>query len=736
MTQAMHESANREAQQPMQLETATKRRFDLRPPDLLGVMAALIPAALMLFMVVHTNANLPRSDTSFNSLLKVEAMSEGEFGLDDLFEQPKRHPYVTMHLTTWALYHLTEFNISTGRVVAWGVAFAGYLVMGLLALHTLGRRALWAWPLMGIVYFPLSNMTIFALYEGISQFYLIFFNLAACVVVLMLPRGPRTLALAFVLALLAGVSFTSGLVAWGLVFLALVYRGYRAWWAYALLAVGLASSVGTVLYVQSGYLQVAGEGNTISPENLRILLPYLAVYLGRMFHAGTQPETARNIGYLGMAFFAGMSVYLWWATRHTKAVVAWGLAATFALLQGVLISLGDEQETGFGTAMYTRYITTSSVFWAAFVGLFASVVTTVPLRLRWLHPVLMLAVGALLSVLAVRFVPATYSLLYHNRENDVRLVNEPCHLRYLYHRDVQQMHLDECVMLNVDVDRISYYEVAMFADHEAINMFADGLESSLPIIQTTHQPGINFNTQKWLLAGIAPEQVLHVAPLDGGRYTDDLSNFFTGATPDLDEHVGDFVGDAPLFWYVYQEAQHPGRLYHEIDLTRLFADDYTYVERTYETRQGVPFQQRLYVQRESDAEPLATFVPDLQMRRLIVANEVAACESLDVVGAWSLGEPLELPVPASLSLVLLDENGAIVARNDSQLSVVPSTEWELDQLVVDLRTLAIPCELFPGDYTLGVSIYDYRSADDPFPLVGADGDRAQVATVRVTAATS
>ncbi|MEO0565160.1 MAG: hypothetical protein AAF125_23840, partial [Chloroflexota bacterium] len=449
-------------------ETSNNRRFDLRPTDLLGVMAALVPAALMLFMVIHTNANVPRSDTSFMGLSLVEQIIQDDFTLADVFERPARHPLVTTHLTNAALYWLTDWNVSTGRVFSWSVAFAGYLVIGWLAFHTLGRRALWAWPLTGIVYFPLSNMTIFALLIGISQFYLIFFSLAAYAVVLVLPRGPRTFTLAFVLASLSGVSFAYGLIAWGLVFLALVYRGYRDWWAYVLVAVGLASSVGAVLYVQSGYLRVEGEGNTISPENLRILLPYLAVYVGRMFHAGTQPETARNIGYVGMALFTGMSVYLWWAARQTKAVVAWGLMATFALLQGVLISLGDEQETGLGTAMYTRYITTSSVFWAAFIGLFASVVTTAPSRLRWLHPVLMLTAGAFLSVLAVRFVPATYTL-HHNGENDVRLVNETCHMKFLYHRDAQQMLLDDCVMLNVDVDRISDYEIAIFVGSWSAN---------------------------------------------------------------------------------------------------------------------------------------------------------------------------------------------------------------------------------------------------------------------------
>ncbi len=717
-------------QQP---ETRQTRRWEVRPTDVLGVMFALIPAALMLFMVIHTNANLPRNDTSINSLDKVERLSEGTFTLDDLFERPKRHPYVTMHLTTIALYYLTDFNVSIGRIIEWGVAFAGYLVMGGLAFYTLGRRALWVWPLMGVAYFTLSNMTIFALYEGISQFYLIFFSLAAYAVVLVWPHRRGTLVWAYVLALLAGISFTSGVIAWGLVFLAMVYRGYRDWRAYGLLGLGLLTSVAVVLYVQSGYLQFEGEGNTVSPENIRIMLPYLAVYLGRMFHAGTQPELARDIGYMGLALFGGMAAYVWWGARKSQDVMVWGLMATFAILQGVLVGLGDEQETGFGTAMYTRYITTSSVFWSAFLGLFASFITTTPGRLRWLHTGLMLFVGVFLSVLAVRFVPASYTLT-HNGENDIQNVNERCHMRYLYHRDIPQMLLDDCVMLAVDVDSISYYEVTMFADHEASSMFGAGLESTLPVIQTTHDPGINFNTQKWLMANVPPEQVLHVAPSESRKYTDGLPNFVTDDDADLNERVLDFVNDAPLFWYVYQEADRPDATYHLIDLTGLFVDDYSYVERTYTTREGVPFRQRLYVRRTAEADPLAVFEPDVQMRRLVAADTVAACEGLDVVSAWSLGEALEVPVPVSLGLALLDADGNPVARSDSQLSVVPSTEWETERLYVDLRTLDVPCELPAGEYTLGFSIYDYRVADDPFPLVGVDGDRARVATVQVTAA--
>jgi hypothetical protein len=49
-----------------------------------------------------------------------------------------------------------------------------------------------------------------------------------------------------------------------------------------------------------------------------------------------------------------------------------------------------------------------------------------------------------------------------------------------------------------------------------------------------------------------------------------------------------------------------------------------------------------------------------------------------------------------------------IARSDSQLTLTPTNDWQPGELYLDERTLDVPCDLPPGEYTIRAGVYNYR----------------------------
>ncbi|MFN8529172.1 MAG: hypothetical protein U0670_11205 [Anaerolineae bacterium] len=88
---------------------------------------------------------------------------------------------------------------------------------------------------------------------------------------------------------------------------------------------------------------------------------------------------------------------------------------------------------------------------------------------------------------------------------------------------------------------------------------------------------------------------------------------------------------------------------------------------------------------------------------------------------WSADTPL--PADFSVGLYLLDEEGEVVTHVDSAPAVDPpeTSRWQTDTLYVEDRALPLPFPLLAGNYTVAITVYDWRD-NTRFAAPGADAN--------------
>ncbi|MBI5957273.1 MAG: glycosyltransferase family 39 protein [Chloroflexi bacterium] len=112
-------------------------------------------------------------------------------------------------------------------------------------------------------------------------------------------------------------------------------------------------------------------------------------------------------------------------------------------------------------------------------------------------------------------------------------------------------------------------------------------------------------------------------------------------------------------------------------------------------------------------EPTATFAEMFALQKFSAADQVRAGQNLTVSLWWTaLQTP---PLDYSVSVFLLDQNGALAAQHDGPplAGTSPTSTWQPGALKYDIHTLALGPTLPPGTYQLGVKLYWYG---DQLPL--------------------
>ncbi len=89
-------------------------------------------------------------------------------------------------------------------------------------------------------------------------------------------------------------------------------------------------------------------------------------------------------------------------------------------------------------------------------------------------------------------------------------------------------------------------------------------------------------------------------------------------------------------------------------------------------------------------------------------------------------------VDYSIGLYLLDQNGALAAQDDGELhdhysGPLSTSQLEPGRVYIDLRTLPLPPDLPAGEYTLTLSVYDWR--DDTRLQLPDDSELLRLDTV-------
>jgi|GEM_PF-509180 len=100
---------------------------------------------------------------------------------------------------------------------------------------------------------------------------------------------------------------------------------------------------------------------------------------------------------------------------------------------------------------------------------------------------------------------------------------------------------------------------------------------------------------------------------------------------------------------------------------------------------------------------------------------------------WRVEQPIEFDY--SISLQLLTPDGTLLAQVDGPINhynteIFQTSQLEAGRFYVDFRALPLPADLVPGDYELGVVVYQWW---DNARLPVADGDRLSAAMVTIPA---
>jgi hypothetical protein len=151
--------------------------------------------------------------------------------------------------------------------------------------------------------------------------------------------------------------------------------------------------------------------------------------------------------------------------------------------------------------------------------------------------------------------------------------------------------------------------------------------------------------------------------------------------------------------------------------------------------QDAAFKIVRYQQAPSVTEDLVIFdeTISLQAWKLINGEDASACDTVTLESWW-----IAYDVPAanySATLLLADANNEKIVNTDGSPAGIEMMVWEPNLLYSDTRSLTLPCDLPPGDYSLQLGLYNFETFAD-LPITGgteaeADTTRAILTTIHI-----
>jgi hypothetical protein len=96
--------------------------------------------------------------------------------------------------------------------------------------------------------------------------------------------------------------------------------------------------------------------------------------------------------------------------------------------------------------------------------------------------------------------------------------------------------------------------------------------------------------------------------------------------------------------------------------------------------------------------------------RILGEQTIQPCDTVFVHTHWQV---LQQPaIDYQITLVLADGSGIGRAQSDGPLADQLTSAWQSNSYHLDRRMMDIPCDLFPGDYSLLVGIYDLETVEN------------------------
>ena len=100
---------------------------------------------------------------------------------------------------------------------------------------------------------------------------------------------------------------------------------------------------------------------------------------------------------------------------------------------------------------------------------------------------------------------------------------------------------------------------------------------------------------------------------------------------------------------------------------------------------------------------------------------------------WAVGS-IPPKHPWTIFTHLLAPDGHLVAGDDCEpgCGSYPTTRWQPGDVIVDEYQLQIPADAPPGEYTLEIGLYDWRTGNR-LPMIGDGGNSATLVPITVAA---
>ncbi len=714
------------------------------PLSLAATLISLLPIVLVFFYVQTYRLSVPFDDEwDLNGDVAV-ATADGTLTLPRLIPVNGGHRTLFTNLVTAVLTVVDSWNLETQ---GWFTPLIVLVTLGLLLL--LFNRTERGVAMLALVPFSLLLFSVYRRYNwwSVRQSHWSLVNTFVIAVLLVVCRERltwRALLLALVLGWCATFTSAAGMAIWPMIVVVLWLLGNRNWRYYGLWIVSGLISIGLYLHDSGMLTGLPSNSVPTGDQVLQMRLPALrdmAEFMYKYIGNGVLADpnyagTAMSVGVLALALYLAHVLILWRARGAFRALVIWTSLAVFSLLSGLFIGLGRVSIAGADRAFTVQYIATAGMFWLALVALIlislrrlSQLKTRVA---RWMIAADVVVAFALICLYVYSSANAlgTDALMWGRGLTltaSTRLQpQERCVLAYPFSRQSNCLGL---IVNHVPKDLIYLDEIA----ERRLTIFATVTpESLLPAVFTpdskvllaTPDAWLNIHVRDLLLASASESQFFHlVVKADTLAATSGAMKPLVQVASDAStanvSAFDDWAITAPQLWLLETPEAHDLAAPYIASLTR---QHYFEIYRRDYLPPDTPRAFTLvgYTRLPEAPKVLFKFGTQIALQAWEVVGGVDAqrCDGVTLQSVWSTDSAIARS--SNMVAVLTGSDGVGVARAEGVPSSLRMTQWQPDWLNLDRRTISVPCDLAPGDYSLLVGLHDPDNGK-ALPAVSADG---------------
>jgi hypothetical protein len=673
-----------------------------QPLNLLMTLLSLVPLTVLFRYMWFEGRNVPRFD-QWRGFPVVYAVDDGTLTLAHLFAPTGDQMTFFAHLQAAIFTWLTDWNLWAEMWVNLVVGIIAFLVYVMLFMRTQREAVVWVLVPFSLLIFMLrqdANWTngYMSQWWGAQVWWLL-----ALWTLAVHPGKVWAALLAGLLGFFATISQAVGSVTWPAVLLYLLLRRERSMTQISIWVLAGLASVAFYTLNTPASVENASEGGV---GVLFQAVIYALAQAGTVFEAWESLPFLVMVGSVGLVLLLTNAAYLFCIDGEREAVVFWGSIAAYGFAAGYLIGVGRIPEDGFERVFFTWYTTAVLPFWLALVALGVTVSYRVwrGNRTGQVARGLLYANISVAALLGMLYTPSNDVGLNKLLATQWRSVQERCIMQYIFVQgDIAFCYLQDTEQYQYN--QLAARRLALYADRQPESILHPGATDSDPILVAAHTPWLNTHIRDYFLDGVDHSRIYHLhpdMPDVTAQIPTPLEQTFTDASHSGVNALLETFGVLDAFWYI-RRVDHKTEVsaFWEIMRQRGY-----FVLDTRERNDGMLVSRVQFVPDNLENSP--RFGDNIRLRAVTdVSETVSPCDTINVSSFWAAAG--DIPLDYSGSLRLLNANGEKVGQSDAGLGVLGSSQWQPGELYADERTLAVPCELPPGNYRLTLGVYYYQA---------------------------